>query len=215
MPLSLVVIVFAPASLLFAVVEQRFSAAFEFGRMWAFISDNVGNYLLAVVVYMIARFLGSFGVALLCIGVIFTGFWSFLITAHGFAQVYRLSQLKSETMKRDTKIVLSVLAAIPTVMLSAAAICSWAIGHGASMRWRLLFRDDLPWPRGALFRALRGADADLRALYRHLPRMLAAPAGDSADPAAARAGDAYGRARCRSCRSAWTGSHSSSACAKA
>lgn len=90
-PLSLVVIVFAPASLLFAVVEQRFSAAFEFGRMWAFIKDNAGNYLLAVVVYMIARFLGSFGVALLCIGVIFTGFWSFLITAHGLAQVYRLS----------------------------------------------------------------------------------------------------------------------------
>jgi hypothetical protein len=27
---------------------------------------------------------------LLCIGVIFTGFWSFLITAHGFAQAYRL-----------------------------------------------------------------------------------------------------------------------------
>jgi uncharacterized membrane protein len=43
-------------------------------------------------------------------------------------------------MKRDTKIVVSVLAAIPTVMLSAAAICSWAVGHGASMRWRLLFR---------------------------------------------------------------------------
>jgi hypothetical protein len=44
-----------------------------------------------VVVYLIARFLGGFGVALLCIGVIFTGFWSFLITTHAFAQVYRLS----------------------------------------------------------------------------------------------------------------------------
>lgn len=43
-------------------------------------------------------------------------------------------------MKRDTRIVVSVLAAIPTLMLGAAALCSWAVGHGASMRWRLLFR---------------------------------------------------------------------------
>ena len=43
-------------------------------------------------------------------------------------------------MKRDTKIVLAVVAAIPTVILGAAALCSWAIAHGASMRWRVLFR---------------------------------------------------------------------------
>ena len=72
--------------------EQRFGAAFEFARIWQFIKANIGNYLLAVVVYMIARFLAGFGIALLCIGLIFTGFWAFLITAHGFAQVYRLSK---------------------------------------------------------------------------------------------------------------------------
>ena len=43
-------------------------------------------------------------------------------------------------MRRDTKIVLAVVAAIPALVLSAAAACSWAVGHGASMRWRLLFR---------------------------------------------------------------------------
>lgn len=91
-PLSLAVIFFGPASVLFAIVEQRFGAAFEFRRIWPFIKDNIGNYLLAVVVYLIARFLAGFGVALFCIGVIFTGFWSFLITAHAFAQVYRVAQ---------------------------------------------------------------------------------------------------------------------------
>jgi len=90
-PLSLAVMFFMPASLLFAIVEQRFSAAFEYARIWAFIRANVGNYLLAVVVYLIARFLGGFGFILLCIGVIFTGFWSMLITAHAFGQVYRLA----------------------------------------------------------------------------------------------------------------------------
>lgn len=43
-------------------------------------------------------------------------------------------------MKRDTKIVLGFVAAIPAVILGASAFCSWAIAHGASMRWRLLFR---------------------------------------------------------------------------
>lgn len=43
-------------------------------------------------------------------------------------------------MKRDTKIVLAVVAAIPTLILGAATLCSWAIAHGASMRWRVLFR---------------------------------------------------------------------------
>ena len=76
--------------------EQRFGAAFEFRRIWPFIRQNIGNYLLAIIVYLIARTLGGVGTFLLCIGVIFTGFWSFLITAHGFAQVYRLATQPKE-----------------------------------------------------------------------------------------------------------------------
>ena len=95
-PISLAVWFFMPAMLLFAIVEQRFGAAFEFGRIWAFIKQNIGNYLLALVLYLIARFIGSFGLILFCIGVVFTGFWSFLITAHAFAQVYRLATQPKE-----------------------------------------------------------------------------------------------------------------------
>jgi hypothetical protein len=90
-PMALAITFFLPASLLFAIVEQRFGAAFEFGKIWAFIRANIGNYLLAIVIYLIARFLAGFGVMLLCIGVVFTGFWSFLIMAHGFAQAYKLA----------------------------------------------------------------------------------------------------------------------------
>lgn len=90
-PLTLLVTFMLPASLLFAAVEQRFNAAFEFRRIWPFIKANIGNYVLAIVVYLIARFLGGFGIMLLCIGVVFTAFWSFLITTHAFAQVYRLA----------------------------------------------------------------------------------------------------------------------------
>jgi hypothetical protein len=93
-PLMLVTMLFLPAALLYAIVEQRFGAAFEFARIWDFVRNNIGNYLLAIVIHIIAQHLGGFGVALLCIGVIFTGFWSFLITAHAFAQVYRLNEGK-------------------------------------------------------------------------------------------------------------------------
>ncbi|HEX2835591.1 MAG TPA: DUF4013 domain-containing protein [Thermoanaerobaculia bacterium] len=90
-PLSLGITFFMPASLTFAVVEQRFGAAFELRRIWPYIKANIGNYLLAIVVYLIARMLGGIGVMLLCVGVFFTAFWAFLITAHSFAQVYRLA----------------------------------------------------------------------------------------------------------------------------
>ncbi len=43
-------------------------------------------------------------------------------------------------MKRDTKIVFWVVSAIPIVILGASALCSWALAHGASQQWRLLFR---------------------------------------------------------------------------
>jgi uncharacterized membrane protein len=43
-------------------------------------------------------------------------------------------------MKRDTKIVLAFVAAVPTVILGAASLCALAIASGASPQWRLLFR---------------------------------------------------------------------------
>jgi uncharacterized membrane protein len=43
-------------------------------------------------------------------------------------------------VKRDTRIVAAVVAAIPIAILSAAAICTFAIASGASMKWRMLFR---------------------------------------------------------------------------
>lgn len=90
-PLWLALMVFMPASVLFAAVEQRFGAAFEFGRIWPFIKNNIGNYLLAVVIYLIAEFLAQFGIMLLCVGVIFTAFWGMLVRTHAFAQVYRIA----------------------------------------------------------------------------------------------------------------------------
>jgi uncharacterized membrane protein len=43
-------------------------------------------------------------------------------------------------MRRDAKIVAAFLSAIPLFILGASSVCAWAIAHGASTRWRLLFR---------------------------------------------------------------------------
>ncbi|HEX9162952.1 MAG TPA: DUF2085 domain-containing protein [Thermoanaerobaculia bacterium] len=43
-------------------------------------------------------------------------------------------------MKRDTKIVAGVLAAISLLILGSSSVCAWAVANGASARWRLLFR---------------------------------------------------------------------------
>lgn len=97
-PTSLIVAIWMPAALLFAAIDRRFSAAFEFGRIWNFIKGNAGNYALAYVAWLIARFIAPFGLALFCIGIVFTIFWSLVVGAYSFAQTYRLS-LPQSTVK--------------------------------------------------------------------------------------------------------------------
>ncbi len=89
-PLSLLFAFYIPGALLFAVVERDFGAAFQVGRILGFIRDNLGNYVVAFVVYMVARFAAPLGLILCCIGVVFTSFWAFLIMTHAFAQTWRL-----------------------------------------------------------------------------------------------------------------------------
>ena len=43
-------------------------------------------------------------------------------------------------MKRDTRIVAPIFAAIPVVILGASTLCTWLIARGASIEWRGLFR---------------------------------------------------------------------------
>jgi len=43
-------------------------------------------------------------------------------------------------VKRDTLIVGAVIAAIALAILGGSVVCTWAIAHGASAQWRILFR---------------------------------------------------------------------------
>ena len=43
-------------------------------------------------------------------------------------------------MKRNTRILAATIAIAASWILAASVFCTWAIAHGASMRWRLAFR---------------------------------------------------------------------------
>jgi len=90
-PLGLAMALWLPAALLFAAVERRFGAAFEFAQIFAFIKGNVGNYLLEFVVWLVVRMIVPFGFILLCVGVFFTGFWSLVVATYAFATSWRLA----------------------------------------------------------------------------------------------------------------------------
>jgi predicted transglutaminase-like cysteine proteinase len=58
-------------ALLMTVVDRRFGAAFEFTRIWNFLKANAGNYVLAYIAWLVARFLVPFGFFRCCIGIVF------------------------------------------------------------------------------------------------------------------------------------------------
>lgn len=93
-PISLAYMFWMPAALLHAVVDESFGAAFDFGRIRRFIANNIGNYLLSIVILFVARVAASLGMILFCIGIVFTMFWGMLVTFYAFAQTWRLAQQK-------------------------------------------------------------------------------------------------------------------------
>jgi hypothetical protein len=91
-PLSLAINIWLPAALIMSAVDRDFGAAFDFSRIARFIRANAGSYVLAFIVWLIARFAASLGILLFCVGVFVTAFWSYLVGTYAFAEAYRLSK---------------------------------------------------------------------------------------------------------------------------
>lgn len=87
--LSLLIGSLLPAALMMVIATRRFGAAFEFPRIAQFLTRNLGNYVIALVIELIAYIFSFAGFGLLCVGVIFTWFWGVLVTAYAFASVWR------------------------------------------------------------------------------------------------------------------------------
>jgi hypothetical protein len=90
MVVGLAMLAFFPAAFTRMVLEDRFSAVFEFGEIFAYIKRNPGNYLLAVLAYFIASMISQFGILLLCVGIFPAVFWSYVVMAWGLGEAARL-----------------------------------------------------------------------------------------------------------------------------
>lgn len=88
---GLLLVVYMPSATLKYAELEEFSAFFKFGENLAFVRDNLGNYIVAILLTIVAAILSGFGVILCVIGVFFTAFWSSLVQPHLFGQVKALA----------------------------------------------------------------------------------------------------------------------------
>jgi hypothetical protein len=87
--LMLALMIYVPAALLRFALYDRVAAGFEPREVAAVIQRNLGSYLLAILLYLVANFASQVGVVLCCIGVFPLGFWSGCILAWGMGEVAR------------------------------------------------------------------------------------------------------------------------------
>ncbi len=83
----LVLMLYFPAALIRLALERRFGAAFEIEKNFEFIKRNVGNYALAILVFVLANFISQFGILLFCIGILPASFWGSCAGAYALGEV--------------------------------------------------------------------------------------------------------------------------------
>jgi hypothetical protein len=82
--------VYLPAAMARSALRDSFSEGFAWREIVAFIRANLGNYALALVVYLVASFLSQFGSILCCIGLFPAAFWAYEVLAFGLGETVRL-----------------------------------------------------------------------------------------------------------------------------
>jgi len=91
MVVSLAVAVYLPAALVRSSLAGTIAAGFEWRENVAFIKQNLANYALSLVGYLVAAFAAQFGFILCCVGFFPAAFWSYLVLAVALGQTVRLS----------------------------------------------------------------------------------------------------------------------------
>ena len=86
-PTILAIAAASPAIMIRFAESGQFNAGFQFGEIFSFISANVGNYIIVIILIWVAGLIASLGVILCVIGVIFTQFWSYLVAGNLMGQL--------------------------------------------------------------------------------------------------------------------------------
>ncbi len=84
---GLVIAAVSPAIMVRFAEIGEFMAGFQFSELADIIRANVGNYIIVILLMWVAGLIASFGVILCFIGVIFTQFWSYLVTGNLLGQL--------------------------------------------------------------------------------------------------------------------------------
>jgi len=84
---GLLVAIFMPAATINYAMKGDFASFFRFGEIWDFIRKNAGNYIIALLLGIVAALVAALGLVACGGGVFFTGFWAALVTAHLLGQV--------------------------------------------------------------------------------------------------------------------------------
>lgn len=81
------ILFYFPSALTRFALEQRFGAAFEVKKNWAFIRRNYGNYMMALVVFLVANFASQLGILAFCIGIFPATFWAMCAIGYALGEV--------------------------------------------------------------------------------------------------------------------------------
>jgi len=90
---SLALAVYLPAALARAALRGTVADGFAWREILGFIKANLGNYLISLVIYLLASFLSQFGILLCCVGIFPAAFWGYMVLAVALGQTVRLSPL--------------------------------------------------------------------------------------------------------------------------
>jgi len=81
------ILIVLPAGIIRLALNKDIRSAFEFQEIFGFIQRNSGNYLLAILIFILANFISQFGLLLLCIGIFPASFWATAVGAYSFGEV--------------------------------------------------------------------------------------------------------------------------------
>lgn len=88
---SLFVTFILPIIIIQYATTGKFEAAFRFKEMYEFIKNNLGDYFVVFLIGIVAGMIGGAGILLCCVGAAFTMFYSNLINANLYGQLYKQS----------------------------------------------------------------------------------------------------------------------------
>ena len=87
---SLALMLIIPSVMAKYAEAWELGAAFRLGEIFNLVKDNIGTYLMVLVISLLAGVVTNLGVVACGVGVLFTMFYAMLVNAHAYGQAYRI-----------------------------------------------------------------------------------------------------------------------------